>query len=60
MNRDIVKGAAKDALGRIQRIAGKLIGSPKQRAKGTARQAAGKTQKAAGRARRAATRTKAA
>ena len=56
MNRDMVKGAAKDALGKIQRLAGKLIGSPKQRAKGGAKQVAGKAQKAAGRTRRAAKR----
>lgn len=48
MNRDQVKGAAKDAAGKVQRKAGEATGSVKQQAKGAARQVEGKVQKAAG------------
>ena len=45
MNKDQVKGAAKDVAGKIQQKAGKLVGSNEQQAKGLAKQAAGKAQK---------------
>ena len=45
MNKDQVKGAAKDVAGKIQEGAGKLVGSKKQQAKGLAKQAAGKMQR---------------
>jgi uncharacterized protein YjbJ (UPF0337 family) len=48
MNNDQVKGAAKDAAGKVQQKTGEAIGSPEQHAKGLAKQAAGKTQQAAG------------
>lgn len=48
MNKDQVKGAAKDAAGKVQEKAGELVGSQKQEAKGLAKQAEGKTQKAVG------------
>ena len=48
MNKDQVKGALKDAAGKVQEQAGKAVGSRKQQAKGLARQATGKVQKAYG------------
>jgi uncharacterized protein YjbJ (UPF0337 family) len=48
MNKDQVKGAVKDATGKVQEQAGKAVGSRKLQAKGLARQAAGKVQKAYG------------
>jgi uncharacterized protein YjbJ (UPF0337 family) len=48
MNKDQVKGAIKDAAGKIQRKVGEAVGNPKQQVKGAAKQAVGKTQKAAG------------
>jgi len=48
MNKDQVKGALKDAVGKVQEETGKATGSRKQQAKGLARQAAGKVQKAYG------------
>ncbi len=54
MNRDQVKGSAKDLVGKAQQKTGKLTGSKKQQAKGLAKQAAGKVQKAYGDARSAA------
>lgn len=48
MNKDQVKGAVKDAAGKVQRKAGEAMGSNKQQAKGMANQAEGKMQKAAG------------
>jgi uncharacterized protein YjbJ (UPF0337 family) len=53
MNRDQVKGAAKDAAGKVQRKTGELIGSPEQQAKGLAKQAEGKVQKGYGNAKEA-------
>jgi len=38
MNKDQVKGAAKDAAGKVQEQAGKVVGSEEQQAKGQARQ----------------------
>jgi len=44
MNKDQVKGAAKDIGGKIQEEAGKLTGNKKQEAKGLLNQAKGKVQ----------------
>ncbi|MES2257276.1 MAG: CsbD family protein [Pseudomonadota bacterium] len=54
MNKDQVKGEAKDIGGKIQEEAGKLVGSSKQQAKGLAKQAEGKLQKGVGDAKEAA------
>lgn len=48
MNTDQVKGAIKDAAGKVQRKAGEAAGSTTQQAKGAARQVEGKLQKAVG------------
>ena len=53
MNKDQVKGAVKDAAGKVQEKTGDLVGSHKQEAKGLAKQAEGKTQKAVGDAKEA-------
>lgn len=53
MNKDQVKGAAKDAAGKVQEKAGELVGTSKHEAKGLAKQAEGKTQKAFGDAKEA-------
>jgi uncharacterized protein YjbJ (UPF0337 family) len=45
MNKDQIKGAAKEAAGKIQRKTGELIGSPEQQAKGATKEVAGKAQK---------------
>jgi uncharacterized protein YjbJ (UPF0337 family) len=44
MNKDQVKGAAKDIGGKIQEEAGKLVGSKEQQVKGLLNQAEGKAQ----------------
>lgn len=48
MNKDQIKGTAKDVAGKIQEGAGKLVGSKSQQAKGIAKQVIGKTQKGFG------------
>ena len=48
MNTDQIKGALKDAAGKVQQKAGEVINSPEQQAKGIAKQVEGKTQKAVG------------
>ena len=48
MNRDQVKGAAKDTAGKIQRKVGELTGNENQQAKGAAKQVEGKIQKGLG------------
>ena len=48
MNKDQVKGATKDAVGKVQEAAGKLVGNKKQQAKGMLKQAEGEAQKAYG------------
>jgi uncharacterized protein YjbJ (UPF0337 family) len=53
MNKDQVKGAVKDAAGKVQRETGELIGSREQQAKGLAKQAEGKVQKGYGNAKEA-------
>jgi uncharacterized protein YjbJ (UPF0337 family) len=45
MNKDQVKGATKDAAGKVQQKTGEVIGSTEQQAKGLAKQVEGKTQK---------------
>lgn len=45
MNKDQVKGATKQAAGKVQQKTGELIGSEKHQAKGLAKQAEGKVQK---------------
>ena len=48
MNKDQVKGTAKDVAGKVQEETGKLVGSKEQEAKGLSKQIAGKTQKSVG------------
>ena len=48
MNKDQIKGAAKDVAGKIQEEAGKLVGSKEQQAKGLLKQVSGKAQKTVG------------
>ena len=45
MNKDQVKGTAKDIAGKIQEGAGELTGDKEQEANGLAKQSEGKTQK---------------
>ena len=48
MNKDQVKGAAKDVVGKIQEEAGKVVGSKEQQIKGLTKQISGKAQKGVG------------
>ena len=48
MNKDQVKGAVKDAAGKVQSKTGEITGSTEQQIKGMAKQAEGKTQKKLG------------
>jgi uncharacterized protein YjbJ (UPF0337 family) len=48
MNKDQVKGAAKDVTGKLQQKAGKLVGNEKLQARGLANQVSGKIQKGVG------------
>ena len=48
MNKDQIKGAAKDAAGKTQEKAGEAVGSDKQQVKGLVKQGEGKVQKAYG------------
>lgn len=48
MNKDQVKGTAKDVAGKVQEQAGKLVGSKEQQVKGLSKQISGKMQKGAG------------
>ena len=48
MNKDQVKGKAKEVGGKIQEKAGEVVGSSKQQAEGLANQAEGKVQKKVG------------
>ena len=48
MNRNQVKGAAKDVAGKVQRKVGELTGNENQQAKGTAKQVEGKVHKGVG------------
>jgi uncharacterized protein YjbJ (UPF0337 family) len=48
MNKDQVKGATKQVVGKVQEQAGKLVGSEEQEAKGLGKQVAGNVQKNVG------------
>jgi len=48
MNRNQVKGAAKDVAGKVQRKVGELTGNENQQDKGTEKQVEGKIQKGVG------------
>lgn len=48
MNKNQVHGAVKDLSGKIQEEAGKIIGNPKQEAKGLAKQVTGKAEEKLG------------
>ena len=48
MNKDQVKGKAKDIAGKVQKEVGELVGSSEQQAKGLAKQSEGKLQKGVG------------
>lgn len=48
MNKNQIKGAAKDVAGKIQEEAGKLVGSKEQQVKGLNKQIAGKAEKSFG------------
>ena len=48
MNKDQVKGAAKEVAGKVQKNVGDAVGSDKQQVKGALREAEGKLQKAYG------------
>ena len=48
MNKDQLKGSVKDTLGKLQKRAGRALGSTSQEAKGLARQAEARVQKADG------------
>lgn len=48
MNKDQVKGGAKDAAGKVQEELGRATGDKDQQAKGEARQVEGKVQKGVG------------
>ena len=54
MNKDQVKGAVKEAAGKVQKETGKLTGSVSQQIKGQAREVEGAVQKNVGDARAAA------
>jgi uncharacterized protein YjbJ (UPF0337 family) len=48
MNKNQVKGTAKDVAGKVQEEAGKLVGSKEQQVKGLSKQISGKVQKGVG------------
>ena len=48
MNKDQVKGMAKDIAGKAQEEVGKLVGSKEQQVKGLSKQISGKAQKGLG------------
>lgn len=50
MDKDEIKGKAKDIAGRVERQAGEWTGDKEHQAKGAAKQAEGKVQKAFGKA----------
>ena len=56
MNRDQVKGTAKDIAGKVQRKVGEMTGSTGQQVKGAAKQVEGKVQRGIGDAEQAADR----
>lgn len=48
MNKDQIKGAVKEAAGKVQQKAGEIVDSPKTVAKGIAKQVEGKGQQVVG------------
>lgn len=48
MNKDQVKGATKEAVGKVQENVGRVVGSEEQEAKGLGKQVAGNVQKNVG------------
>jgi uncharacterized protein YjbJ (UPF0337 family) len=48
MNKEQIKGTAKDVAGKVQQEAGKLVGSKSQQAKGLEKQVEGKAEKMVG------------
>jgi len=48
MNKDQVKGVAKDVAGKVQEQVGKVVGSKEQQVKGLSKQISGKVQKGVG------------
>jgi len=48
MNKDQIKGKAKNIAGKVQEQAGKLVGSKEQQVKGLSKQIAGKAQESYG------------
>ena len=53
MNKDQVKGVAKDIAGKVQEKAGKLVGSKEQQVKGLGKQISGQAEKSYGDAKEA-------
>ena len=53
MNKDQVKGKAKEVAGKVQQKTGEIIGSSEQQAKGLSKQSEGKVQKGVGDAKEA-------
>lgn len=53
MNKDQVKGATKNAVGKLQKTGGKAVGSRRQQAKGLGKEVVGKTQERIGDAKEA-------
>lgn len=51
MNRDQVKGRAKEVAGKVQKAAGRAVGNASMQVKGLAREVGGKVQKTVGDAR---------
>ena len=48
MNKDQMKGVARDVAGKVQEQAGRLVGSKEQQIKGLSKQISGKIQKCVG------------
>ena len=48
MNKDQMKGVARNVVGKVQEKAGKLVGSEEQQVKGLSKQISGKVQKSLG------------
>ncbi len=58
MNKDQVKGTAKEIKGKVKEIAGRAVGNPRVEAEGDVDQVAGKVQKTYGDAKNAARKTR--
>lgn len=48
MNKDVIKGAMKEAAGKMQKGFGKIVDSPRHKIEGGMKEAEGKAQKAVG------------